>query len=65
MTEKRIPPIVGEWYARQAPMRRERDRLVEGVVRVARLVEDPPPELVEALVALDEHDVGSGVAYAG
>ena len=36
MTEKRIPPIVGEWLMRQAAGRRIRDGLVEELVEAAR-----------------------------
>ena len=36
MTEKHVPPIVGEWFLRQEAGRRERDGLVEDLVGATR-----------------------------
>ena len=36
MTEKHVPPIVGEWFLRQEAGRRERDGLVEELVEATR-----------------------------
>ena len=36
MTERHLPPIVGEYYFREAVGRRQRDRLVEDVVEASK-----------------------------